>query len=133
MAFCLLKKRSAAINPCRVHPFHGQTGKLFAVVLKGSSVTKISATPIADDPRSPTPWPRGNPRPAVLYRLDDFEKRLDQLIIRLSQLPRPGSARSNLRPLTSGVRLPLPDIVFTVSVTAYVTITTILSVAYLLR
>jgi hypothetical protein len=97
-------------------------------------VTKISATPpIADAPRSPTSWPRGNPRQPVLDRLDDFEQHLGQLISRLSQLPRSGSARSNLRPLTSDVRLPLPDIVFTVSVTAYVTITTLLSVAYLLR
>ena len=113
--------------------FHGQTGKLFAVVLKGSSVTKISATPIADAPRSPTPWPRGNPRQPVLDRLDDFEKHLDQLIGRLSQLPCPGSAKSNLTSLTATPRLPLADIVFTVSVTAYATITTVLSVAYLLR
>jgi hypothetical protein len=68
-----------------------------------------------------------------LERLDDFEKHLDQLIGRLSQPPRPGSARSNLRSLPPDVRLPLPDIVFTVSVTAYVAITTVLSIAYLLR
>ena len=95
-------------------------------------MTKISATPIADALRSPTSWPRGNPRQAVLDRLDDFEKHLDQLIGRLSQLPRPDSAKSNLRSLTN-VRLPLSDIVFTVSVTAYVTITTFVSIAYLLR
>ena len=93
----------------------------------------ISATPIADDPRSPTPWPRGNPRQAVLDRLDDFEKHLDQLIGRLSQLPCLDSARSNLPSLTANPRLPLSDIVFTVSVTAYVTLTTVLSVAFLLR
>jgi len=68
-----------------------------------------------------------------LDRLDDFEKHLDQLIGRLSQLPCPGSAKSNLTSLTATPRLPLADIVFTVSVTAYATITTVLSVAYLLR
>jgi hypothetical protein len=124
-----------------VPPFHGQTGKLFAAVLKGSNVTKISA----DDPRLSTSWPRGNPRQPVLDRLDDLQRHLDQLIGRLSQLPctdsasdhrsgsQPDWARSNLPALTSNVRLPLSDIVFTVSVTAYVTITTILSAAFLLR
>jgi hypothetical protein len=109
--------------------------------LKESSVTKISA----DGPRFSTSWPRGNPRQPVLDRLDDFEKHLDQLIGRLSQPPHTGSAsdhrsgfqpdwaRSNLPALTSNVRLPLSDIVFTVSVTAYVTITTLLSAAFLLR
>ena len=96
-------------------------------------MTKISATPTADAPRSPTPWPRGNPRQPVLDRLDEFEQHLDQLIGRLSQPPRPDWARSNLPSLTANPRLPLSDIVFTVSVTAYVTITTVLSVAYLLR
>jgi hypothetical protein len=96
--------------------------------LKGSNVTKISA----DDPRLSTSWPRGNPRQPVLDRLDEFEKHLDQLIGRLSQQPctaasdhrsgfQPDWARSNLPALTSNVRLPLSDIVFTVSVTAYVT------------
>ena len=69
----------------------------------------------------------------VLDRLDEFEKHLDQLIGRLSQPPRPDWARSNLPSLTANPRLPLSDIVFTVSVTAYVTITTVLSVAFLLR
>ena len=96
-------------------------------------MTKISATPIADAPRSPTPWPRGNPRQPVLDRLDDFKKHLDQLIGRLSQPPRPDWARSNLPSLTANPRLPLSEIVFTVSVTAYMTLTTVLSVAYLLR
>jgi len=95
-------------------------------------MTKISATSIADAPRSPTLWPRGNPRQPVLDRLDEFEKHLDQLIGRLSQPPRPDWARSNLPSLTANPRLPLSDIVFTVSVTAYVTITTVLSVAFLL-
>ena len=95
-------------------------------------MTKISATSNADAPRSPTLWPRGNPRQPVLDRLDEFEKHLDQLIGRLSQPPRPDWARSNLPSLTANPRLPLSDIVFTVSVTAYVTITTVLSVAFLL-
>ena len=96
-------------------------------------MTKISATPTADALCSSTTRLRGNPRQPVLDRLDDFEKHLDQLIGRLSQPPRPDWARSNLPSLTANPRLPLSDIVFTVSVTAYVTLTTVLSVAYLLR
>ncbi len=108
-------------------------------------MTDISATPIADEHCSPTPWSRGHPRQAVLDRIDDFEKSLDQLIDRFSQLSCPGSvnsqgprfqshwAKSNLPLLTSKVRLPLSDIIFTVSVTAYVTTTTLLSVVFLLR
>jgi hypothetical protein len=101
--------------------------------LKGSSVTKISATPIADASRSPTPRPRGNPRQPVLDRLDEFEKHIDQLMGQLSEPPRLDWARSNLPSLSANPRLPLSEIVFTVSVTAYVTLTTLLSVAFLLR
>ena len=113
-------------------------------------MTDLSPTLFADERRSPTPWPRGHPRQAVLDRIDDLqknlEKNLDQLTDRLSELSRPGSvnsqgcsrfqfdwAKSNLPLLTSGGRLPLSEIVFTVSVTAYVTITTLLSVAFMLR
>jgi hypothetical protein len=97
--------------------------------LKESSVTKISA----DDPRSSTPWPRGNPRQPVLDRLDDFEKHFDQLIGQLSQRLCSDSTRSNFPSSTSNPRLPLSDIVFTVYVTACVTLTTVLSLAFLLR
>ena len=95
-------------------------------------MTKISATPIADDPRSPTPRPRGNPRQAVLDRLDDFEKHIDLLINHPafdSSAGRSNPQQQSLAP----VRLPLSDIFFTVSATAYVCITTILSIAYLVR
>lgn len=88
-------------------------------------MTKISATPAAYSLS-------GNPRQPVLDRLDEFEQHLDQLIGRLSQRG-PDAARSNLPSLTANPRLPMSDIVFTVSVTAYVTITTVLSIASLLR
>jgi len=95
-------------------------------------MTKISARPIADDPGSSTPWPRGNPRQAVLDRLDEFEKHLALLIDRPgfdSALGRP----NQLQQSRARARLPLSDIFFTVSATAYVCITTLLSIAYLVR
>jgi len=88
-------------------------------------MTKISATPAAYSLN-------GNPRQPVLDRLDEFEQHLDQLIGRLSQRSL-DAARSNLPSLTANPRLPLSDIVWTVSVTAGVTLAAVLSVAFLLR
>jgi hypothetical protein len=115
----------------RATTFHGQTGKLFAVVLKGISVTKISATPAVDGLRSATPQPRGNPRQAVLDRIDEFEKRLDLMAHCLDSNSDAGTP--NPLPSIARARLPLSDIFLTVSVTAYVCITTVLSIAYLVR
>jgi hypothetical protein len=93
--------------------------------LEESSVTKISATPTAYSLN-------GNPRQPVLDRLDEFEQHLDQLICRLSQRSL-DAAGSNPPSLTANPRLPLSDIVCTVSVTAGVPLAAVLSVAFLLR
>jgi hypothetical protein len=66
-----------------------------------------------------------------LDRLDDFEKHIDLLINHPAFDSSAG--RSNPQQSLAPARLPLSDIFFTVSATAYVCITTILSIAYLVR